>query len=349
MPAPTPAEPPTGQVIEALATQYGLMDAKLVRLPIGQGTVNYQAVAQDRILFVKRYPSDADLTAEAEAIALTQLADEHGVPVATVLPARTGEAITRHRGVTISVWEWVPGHTVEKGFSHSQQAAAGQALGRIHRAFADHPASAGPSPELDDWLNPDINSIQATVDKLLGIIHDRDDFDDFDNIAAETLTERRAALHRVPGLLAELPELTCQVLHGDYSAVNLLFDGEQLAAVLDFRPPEPFLVAFELGRIAFDPRTVVLNDDWITSAATLVTAYLQAHPDAAAADVRACDRIALIQLLTSLYGVKNHYLKPGLLQGDLDAFWLLRHRAAQRLLTHLNKVDTVLAKTAQAG
>ena len=43
--------------------------------------------------------------------------------------------------------------------------------------------------------------------------------------------------------------------------MNLMFRSDQLAAVIDFRPPDPFLVAYELGRIAYDPRTVALARD----------------------------------------------------------------------------------------
>lgn len=79
----------------------------------------------------------------------------------------------------------------------------------------------------------------------------------------------------------------------------------------------------------------------------LVTAYLDANPRLPAADVIACARVALLQLMTSLYGVKQHYLKPGLLQDDLDQFWLLRHAAAQRLLENLADVETALAQVAR--
>lgn len=37
--------------------------------------------------------------------------------------------------------------------------------------------------------------------------------------------------------------------------------------------------------------------------------------------------------------MKNHYLRPGLLQHDLDAFWLLRHRAAAALLENLPAIE----------
>jgi Ser/Thr protein kinase RdoA (MazF antagonist) len=149
-------------------------------------------------------------------------------------------------------------------------------------------------------------------------------------------------IDKIPGLLAELPELTAQILHGDYSPVNLLFDGEQLSAVLDFRPPDPFLIAYDLGRMAFYPNTVVYDPGWMGAARTLITAYQEANPGVAAADIRSCARVALVQLLGSLYGVKQHYLKPGLFQDDLDEFWLLRHRAAGILLDSLAGIDALL-------
>jgi len=136
-----------------------------------------------------------------------------------------------------------------------------------------------------------------------------------------------------------------QVVHGDYSPVNLLFTGERLSAVLDFRPPDPFLLAYDLGRMAFYPNTVT-GEGWLDAAATFIGAYRKAHPEVADVDVRACGRVALLQLLKSLYGVKQHYLKPGLVQADLDAFWLTRHRAVSVLLSELPATDTLLTELA---
>ncbi|MFE9801569.1 hypothetical protein ACFYP6_22335 [Streptomyces goshikiensis] len=58
--------------------------------------------------------------------------------------------------------------------------------------------------------------------------------------------------------------------------------------------------------------------------------------------------MALLQLMTSLYGVKQHYLKPGLLQEDLDQFWLLRHAASQRLPENLPNVESALAQAVRS-
>lgn len=218
-------------------------------------------------------------------------------------------------------------------------------------AFAPLPASSGLAPQVASWHSVDLTGLSATIDRLLAIIAERKArgaADEFDTTAEQTLAERRTTLWRIPSLLSELPELTAQVLHGDYSPVNILFDGDELTAVIDFRPPDPFLIAYDLGRMAFYPNTVARDRAWPKAAATLIRGYLQTNPTVPAIDIRACARVALLQLLGSLYGVKQHYLKPGLFPHDLDEFWLLRHSAASTLLGHLADTDDLLAELAAA-
>lgn len=332
---------PTGPtaVTALLNSQFGLRVRSLDRLPIGQGTVNYRAQTDTGLVFVKSYPGGTDLPAESAGIRLSALAAGAGVPVARPRALRGDTFIAEMGGSAASVWEYVEGRVIETGLSRAQLDAAGAALGAIHRTFASLPGSRGPAPQVSSWLAFDVGGFAAAADRLLAVIAAKDEPDEFDEIAGETLWERRAQAGHVPALIDGLPSLTAQVLHGDYSAVNLMFRGDQLAAVIDFRPPDPFLVTYELGRIAYDPRTVTLARDWQADASALISAYQRENPFAAPDDITFSARAALIQLLTSLYGVKNHYLRPGLLQHDLDAFWPLRHQAATALLENLPAIE----------
>lgn len=339
------------RITAVLADRYGLAVRTLTQLPIGQGTVNFRATCDGgREVFVKNYPDGTDLPAERQAIALSTLALQGGVPGAPVVVNRHGQVIDTSGPLAVSVWEWMPGQVVTR-LSPAQLAAAGSALGRIHALFADLPAV--PTDTVRRWHEVDVQGLTATIDRLLEVIGRRSaagTADGFDTEARRTLIERRDMLTRVPELLADLPaELTAQVVHGDYSPVNLLFSGDELTAVLDFRPPDPFLVAYDLGRMAFYPNTVTGDPDWPQAAATLIGAYLDVHPAVSGIDVRACGRVALLQLLKSLYGVKQHYLAPGLFQDDLDEFWLLRHHAAHLLLDRLPEIDALLADLASSA
>jgi Ser/Thr protein kinase RdoA (MazF antagonist) len=348
-PATAPSDGTSAEaVIRLLRDAYDLTATGVRRLPVGQGAVNYRVDCGHETVFAKAYPDGTDLDGERAGIAQSELAGRHGVPVARVRPCRDGDPIAVGPHGAVSVWPWVDGATMTEGLRPAQQQAAGAALGRIHEAFADHPAGRGPAPSVAAWMSKDLDGLRATIDRLLAEIAARGPGDDFATHAEHALAERREDLARVPALLAGLPALSAQVLHGDYSAVNLLFTGDDLAAVLDFRPPRSFLPAYELGRIAFDPRSVAGDPDWLGAAARLVAAYLDTFPHAKADDVRACGRVALLQLLTSLYGVKQHYLKPGLLQDDLDDFWHLRHRTARTLLARLDDVEDTFADLATA-
>lgn len=334
-------------VIAILRSRYNLSPVRLDRIQGGQSTTNYRARCPDRDLFVKVYPLGAPPEHERQAIELTRFASDHGVPTPRVLESENEEVLVRSGPITVSVWEWIQGHHELQGFTRPQQEAAGQALGQLHRAFIRHPLSGARSPWVQEWYSPDLNAIRERAEGLLGLIRGRDRHEDFDAPAARTLTARLAMLEEVPGLLAEVPQsLTTQVLHGDYTPPNLLFDEEGLAAVIDFRPPVSYLVAWELGCIAFDPRAIALTDEWIGSAATLISAYQDANPNVASQDVLFCGRVILIQMLTSLYGVEQHYRTPGLLQDDLDQFWELRYRAARLLLENLETVESILHRLA---
>ncbi|SDI49948.1 homoserine kinase type II [Sinosporangium album] len=339
-------------VATVLADRYGLPVQDVARQPIGQVTINYRVTLADgRQVFVKRYPSEARLNDERGTIRLATAARRAGIPGAPVLANRSGEVIDTSSSLAVSVWDWMPGH-VAAHLTPAQLATAGRTLGRLHAVFSGLTTESGlviggRHDAAHAWRHVDLPGMYATIDRLLDLIDQRErdgHADAFDSRARDTLIERRAMLTCIPALMADLPEqLTSQLIHGDYAPVNLLWTGDTLTAVLDYAPPVPFLAAYDLGRMAFYPHTVTGAPTWPDAADTFVAGYLTAHPAVPAADVRACGRIALLQLLTSLYGVKQHYLAPGLDQRALDEFWLLRHQAARTLLDHLDATDTLLA------
>jgi Ser/Thr protein kinase RdoA (MazF antagonist) len=327
-------------VAAVLAERYGLAPDELARLPAGQATANYRAVSAHKQIFVKCYPQGTDLTADRSAIGLAEIAGRQGIPVPSVVRSLRGQVIDGG----ISVWDWVPGQLVTSGLTRPQYKRLGFVLGQIHHVFNRLPGSRGPAPRVTSWketahLAERIIWLRKCAERRLASGHG----DKFDARAVVELTEREAMVRRIPGLLDGLSALGTQLLHGDYSLVNVLFDGDRLSAVLDFGPPEPFLVAYELGRIAFSPGPIATDPGWLDGARELISAYLEANPLARRKDVRACGRVALFQLVRSLYGIKEHYLKSGMFQDQLDQFWHQRHQAAAVLLDRIGEIDDLLA------
>ncbi len=333
-------------IAAALTEHYGISTRKLTRFPVGQGTLTYRASAAEGDVFVKWYPPEADLEAEMQAIRLADFAAANGVPVPRIQTTDAGQLIDRRS--RISVWEWVRGETVTEQLTDEQYRQVGATLGRVHAAFAVLPGSGKPAAQVARWWNRmDVTALTARVDRLRAVASKRaesKDADDLDHLAVQSLDERRQDLARIPELIATVPRLSTQVVHGDYSLMNLLFEGDLLNAVVDFRPPQPFLIAYELGRVAFSPDTMVTDQDWLAGSQQIIESYLQANPWVRADDVRGSVRVALLHLLHSLYGIKQHYTKPAVLQPELDRFWQHRHRTTHLLLSHLAQVDSMLAE-----
>ena len=133
------------------------------------------------------------------------------------------------------------------------------------------------------------------------------------------------------------------MVHGDYSVQNILFREGELIAVVDFRPPERFLPAFEIGRAALAPETVTAGPGWWDEALAFVEAYCQANPDIARSDVEFAPHVWAIQLVRSEYGVRQHYFGRLERQADLDRFWLQRCKAAEMILDDLDRLSASFA------
>ena len=105
--------------------------------------------------------------------------------------------------------------------------------------------------------------------------------------AIPLLNEQLASLDEVDLLLSSLPKLPRQVIHGDFTARNLLWSDDSLSAVVDFRSARPFFAAYELGRLAFSPESVAGNSDWRTNG----IAVLEGTAPSSACRRRGSDRL----------------------------------------------------------
>jgi Ser/Thr protein kinase RdoA (MazF antagonist) len=256
--------------------------------------------------------------------------------------------------LTYALFDYVSGASPAPPLSTAQMVGAGVELAKIHRLFRDIETSL-PS-QTPSWLQFSLEAKQNEIETYQSLIAARRALDAFDTATLSLLPRRKSLLAQVPRLLPELANAESQVLHGDYSVENVLFhDGEgavqepaaqrpcdALAAVVDFRPPKPFLLAYEIGRIAFPPEHFA-QDDWLDRGVALLTAYRDENPRAAG-QIRLAPIAWLVQLLRSTYGLKQHYGTQVERQVELDRFWLERARGAEILFDNLPEVIQALPR-----
>lgn len=220
-----------------LGARFGL-DVVSMRL-VPQGSVNTNAVVTARdgsSWFLRVYEEQTPETARHEAAVLTALA-EGGVPTPTPLPLTDGRgAIAEHAGKPVAVFPFVAGEVVcQRRVTPERTAAVGAALARVHLVGAS--LLSGP-------LGATVGATRFGPDALLR------------RLAAV------AAGAPPPHVAEVLPELTTRAearagaatlpadlgfVHGDLFRDNVLFRGDELAALLDFESASRGSLAFDLA------------------------------------------------------------------------------------------------------
>jgi homoserine kinase type II len=149
-------------------------------------------------------------------------------------------------------------------------------------------------------------------------------------------------LDRADVILAGLPELTEQIVHGDLASPNLMLRGDKVAAVIDFQPPTPRYVSWEIARIGCDPRTILLGDQWLTGLPELLASYRDEHPAARLDDLISVTAVGCAYTLASTYPLAEPLDNPSAVTPSLQAYGRARHEAALVLLEHLDEIQQVL-------
>ena len=324
------------RLAEALKRRYRCEVRSISRIAKGMGTTNWLVRTSGADYFLKQYPPGADVAGEAAALKLSQEARAAGLPVPLVIPSAAGESLWSEGDLTLALFEHFPDTTSGTALSRSEMAQAGHTLARLHTWLRDRPARRDTAGE---WLVLEAGRKRAAFERYLEAIDKREEQDEFDRRTVPLLRRRLDLLPRAASLVASLPSLARQVLHGDYSLWNILFRGGRIVAVVDFRPPERFLPAFEIGRAALAPETVTTGPGWHGKALAFVEAYCRVNRDIGRADVEFAPHVWAIQLVRSEYGVRQHYFGPVERQTSLDRFWFQRCRAADMILDDLDRLS----------
>lgn len=259
------------------------------------------------------------------------------MPTARAIASRHGELIHHTGDRALSVWEFVDGGSGDaEPLTPDRMSAAGHAVGRLHRVLASHPAGAPvlrPGAEVRE-LAAATEVFTATLRTYRAITEPSE----FERWAVEVLRWRLSLVPRLAGLLGSLPPLTSQVVHGDLASPNLLYRGARLAAIIDFRPPRPRPLAWEISRLACDPRTVV-RGDWPPGLRGFLTGYRGAGGTASTGDLLAAVRVWLCYTATSSYPFSELAGGRALFPEDLRGYARDRQDAVVAVLAGLDAIE----------
>jgi Ser/Thr protein kinase RdoA (MazF antagonist) len=355
---------------DTLRHGYRIRTLHIKPLPAGQATWNYRVETQDGPVFVKVYPPAADLTGEREAIDICRHVGRCGIPTPRLRRDRDGHLIhhgdrlgahwvsrnrrsvssgsaARGTAPALSVWDYVPAAPALDGLSPARMMSVGIVLGRLHETLARYRPARPRPPDTSPVC--DMRRAAADIDDILAKMARRRLTDEFSAWVVDALRQRRAMLPHIGELMAGLPRLDRQILHGDMSAPNVLFDADAaaVAALVDFSPPRRLPIAWEIGRIGCDPQTILRHPTWLDGLTALIAAYRAQRPAVRIANLTACVRLWICATVTSTYAIR-HILAGTAAQPHLfEAYVRARQDAMVQALRVLTDIEDALDRASR--
>ncbi|MER6011530.1 phosphotransferase enzyme family protein [Streptomyces bluensis] len=327
---------------DVLEERYGL--GVLVVEPVhpGTDTTNRRVMTDEGLrLFVKEYRSNADLEAARTAWDMSEYCRAAGIPIPRVWDDADGNLVTIAQGSAWAVVDEAPGRVTTSAMTVPLAESIGATMGRMHRVLAAYPLPK--HVQQSRWRTGTVEDAVAQCDTVMAtaLRHGHEALGQL----RDDLAQRREDLqNHVHWLRKHLPEtLAEQALHADLSRTNLIVLADAVTGVINFKGATA-MPAWELGRTAFDPRTVATSPEWDACALAMVSAYHAQNSSLPLAEVRACARIALLSMLFSFHGATTSGHDLSLEEeADLQQHWNEQQTAIRRLLNNLADLDDAFA------
>lgn len=226
--------PIEGDALKAwIVDHYGL-DVQKLDVRVGYMSTVVFVWADSGRFVLKCVPDKGDVSDKISAqVDLLARVRTNGLPVSKCILGRGRKQVFDELGVKMSLWTFLEGYGFVPG-NCEQVRAAGRGLGQIHR--------------MDVGLQaPHAWASLGWTEMVMQIEHTWQKLNEASGAAAELMHRLRAHVMKT-----SLPEETCGriLIHNDFRAQNLLFDGNRVSGVLDWDEaclaPRMFDVAYAL-------------------------------------------------------------------------------------------------------
>ncbi|MCX4666472.1 phosphotransferase [Streptomyces sp. NBC_01381] len=331
---------------EILAGHYGLSLRSAVPVHKGTDTVSWRAESDDGLrLRIKEYSSltPDDIQHLRTVWDMSEYCRAADLPVPRVWTINNGRLFAVEGGRAWAVTDEAPGSASTKPMTVDGAEQLGLLLGKMHRVLAAYPLLKWRRPAR--WHTRSVEEGVARCNRALkGAVRQHEPH--LPQVRQD-LEQRREDLRRYTrSLRASLPhDLVEQALHADVTPTNVLTQAGKITALVGFRA-ETAICGWELGRAAFDPRTVADGSQWVQCAVRMIQAYRSQNPSLPHPQIQATARIALLHMLFSFYGATTaEYALPDEERTRLQQHWMDQQLAIRRLLTNLDDLEPTLAAT----
>lgn len=324
----------------AIARAYGLGSVRSVRY-LQDGILNRNwRLDTERGAFALKELDELTPDAARRSLGLMPRLAAAGVPVVEAAPALSGAIVAEIDGRAYYLAPWIEGvHPRGTAMDRGMAFHMGAVIGRIHRTLAD-PALGLGAPEQPVVSVAPLAVARERIADYLGQIEARTEPDEFDLAVAPLLRERLDLLAAHAHLRPEPPTSEPYGwIHGDCQNWNLLWQGDRIAAVLDWDRLRVNAYGEEIARAAMYQMVMPDGRVDLDNVAALIDGYRTESAIGAEALLEAA-RHRWWRLVSSVWHLKYHYYKG---TRSADSIFFSDERLLRWWTAHLESVESAFA------
>lgn len=309
------------KICELLEQHYDICVVEIQKLAIGSANC-YRIFDGCKYYFLKEFQRAFSEETVIREACLVQYLSDANIPVARFFKTATGAYAFSYQNHVICLEEYIDGQAY--GYDDLPKhllPSIAQMLGKLHFTMRDYPL---PTDMGEKWLaSYSADILIEQYDVLLEEVNRRNKTEKLEQIKSDLEYKKLLAV-RCEEYKKYYTGVTYSATHGDYQGCQLVFDGDEIKAVIDFSSACTLPVTWEIMRSfvqsSRECREKVTID--IAAFCEYVRAYMNYFP-LSKTDLQSMPYVYLFQLARSKYGYPQYLNtasedREGLLQ---FAFW----------------------------
>lgn len=291
-------------ICDLLKNHYGITVSDIEKLPLGSANC-YRISDGSKNYFLKELQSKFTEEKIIEEANLVNFLASKGIPVAKFYKTTGDDFVLTYEGHVICLEDFVEGQAY--GYDdlpeHLMPKVAAM-LGRIHAVLKDYSL---PTDMGEDWIAAySAEKLASQYDKLLNTALQLKNDRNAERIV-DDLRYKKELAHRLGDYKEYFNGITYTASHGDYQGCQMIFDDDNIKAVIDFSGARTLPVIWEIMRSFVQTsqecnRTAKID---IEAFCDFVREYMK-HAPLTEKDMRAMPYVYLFQLARSKFGYPQY-------------------------------------------
>ena len=331
------------KIRDILAGEYGLhlIDSKSLAL----GSANCHKVhCKEGDFFFKEYQSDFKKETVDREAEIVEYLSSKDFPVAVFVKTVNDQNCIVYEGHVISIQEYLEGQTYLNDLPRPLLMESAKYLGMMHSLLKGYPMEVSMDYEWAKGFSPD--AVSRKFNALLSALDEDKSDPNYDQIR-EDLLFKKELMDSIDEWKEYFKGITYTPTHGDYTACQLICDGDAVRAVIDFSSAGCIPAVWEIMRSYIQSGGVSRpgSDLDIEDFSAYVREYMKYAP-LTQRDLEAMPYIYLFQLAQSTYGYKEYLITKSENRDALLEFAFWRTNVCREICQKAKEISDAIGGTA---